>query len=198
MVTRKIAFLPPVVLAAWFAFVAGIVYTALARPDLRRPALFAHGAVEPEHLPELGADQIVLPTPELTPSQVVETQLAGLADPKADGIGILQCYVMASPGNRNVTGPLDRFGAMVRHEPFACLAKPQATLVGQPEVEGVIAKLLVTVIDERQHMHAFTFLLAKQTAGPYKDCWMTEAVFPAGKLAPPGTDDAAKAHSDSA
>jgi hypothetical protein len=198
MLPRILAFLAPsAAVLALFAAGLGLLYSPLVR-DEPAAALIRPGAVEPEHLPELGADKITVPTPAMSPTEVVETQLAGLADTRADGIGILQCFALASPGNRAVTGPLDRFGAMVRQGAFACLAKPRATLVGAPQVEGVIAKLLVTVVDERRQMQAFTFILSKQVIPPYEGCWMTEAVLPMGGLAPPKTQPEPAASPDSA
>jgi len=73
---------------------------------------------------------------------------------------------------------------MVRQEPFACLGDAQATLIGKPQIDDRFAKLLVTVVDQRQQLRAFTFILFKQQGGPFADCWMTEAVYPQGGLAP--------------
>lgn len=192
MLPRIVAFLAPSALVlTLFAAGLGILSSPLVR-DAPATALIRPGGLEPEHLPKLGVDKITLPTPAMSPTEVVETQLAGLANPKGDGIGILQCFAFASPGNRAVTGPLDRFGAMVRQGPFACLAKPQATLIGAPQVEGSIAKVLVTVVDQRRQMQAFTFILSRQVIPPHEGCWMTEAVLPLGGLAPPAPphDDA--------
>jgi hypothetical protein len=188
MLAKILAFLTPsAIVLAIFAAGFGIV-AARGHRIAESPARLAPGQVEPEHLPDLGADRIVLPAPALTPDEVVRTQLAGLADANADGIGILQCYVFASPGNRRVTGPLDRFGAMVRQGAFSCFASPHATLVGRPDIEGPVAKILVSIIDRQGRMQAFTFILSKQRIEPHQDCWMTEAVIPLGGLAPPAEE----------
>jgi hypothetical protein len=174
----------------------GILGVAFS-PRLREapgPSLKLTDDTELQQFSELIANKIAMPGPDVLPDQVVRIQLAGMADDNADGVGILQCYAFASPGNRSVTGPLDRFGAMVRSGAFACFARPQATLVGRPMIDGSVARVLVTVVDERWQAHAFTFILAKQTAEPYGGCWMTEAVFPMGGLAgsaAPGEDEAA-------
>lgn len=128
--------------------------------------------------------QIVLPSPALPPERVVRLQLAGLSDGRADGVGILQCFLLASPANRAVTGPLERFGQMVREGPYRCISHPRAILVGRPEQEDDVARLLVTVMDEHSAMQAFTFVLVKQQDAPFKDCWMTEAVLSALPPAP--------------
>jgi hypothetical protein len=140
--------------------------------------IVASSALRPTDLPRLGADRIVFPDPDLSPEKVVETQLAGLADPTPNGLGILQCFCLASPANRAATGPLERFGAMVRQGDFACLSDPQATLVGSPRISGPLARLLVTVVDRDQRLRAFTFILSRQSSEPFRDCWMTEAVYP--------------------
>jgi hypothetical protein len=140
-------------------------------------------------LTELDLSRIVLPSAGLAPDQVVRLQLAGLSDQRPDGVGILQCYALASPANRAVTGPLERFGKMVRDGPFQCMAKPRAFLIGSPQVAERTSRVLVTVIDQGENIHAFTFLLSRQAEAPFLDCWMTEAVLPAatplGEPTPP-------------
>ncbi|HEX6963149.1 MAG TPA: DUF4864 domain-containing protein [Lacipirellula sp.] len=121
---------------------------------------------------------IVLPGPALSPDEVVRLQLAGLGNPRSDGIGVLQCFVLASPGNRAATGPLDRFGKMVRRGPFQCLANQRACLVGRPHIVEHTARVIVTIVDQQAQIHAFTFVLARQASPPFADCWMTEAVWP--------------------
>jgi hypothetical protein len=128
----------------------------------------------------------------------VEIQLRGLSDPGKDGVGILQCFCFASPRNRSATGPLDRFGQMVRQEPFACLGDSRAALIGTPQIDDRFAKLLVTVVDQRQQLRAFTFILFKQQGEPFADCWMTEAVYPQGGLAPQAPAPPPDARSDAA
>ncbi len=185
LVRKYAAFLSPTALvllgfAAWGA--AGRLFY----PDSQAmpPELVAPSALAPEHLLQLGADQVVQPDPTISPQKVVETQLAGLADHKSGAVGILQCFTFASPTNRAATGPLDRFGAMVRQGEFACFTNPAATLIGEPHVSGRLARLLVTVVDQDRQLRAFTFILSRQTADPYRDCWMTEAVFPVGSSSP--------------
>jgi hypothetical protein len=158
----------------------------------------AYDDVHAAGVPALDTEGVQLPNPGLTPVEVVDLQLRGLAAPEQDGIGILQCFCFASPGNRAATGPLDRFGQMVRQEPFACLGDARAVLMGKPQIDDRFAKLLVTVVDQRHQLRAFTFILFKQQGGPFADCWMTEAVYPQGGLAPAPAPDAKNNGSDAA
>lgn len=182
---RKVALLlrPTVAILIAFACFAGLRYRSWRNDE--GGDFIRSGDVTPERLPELGAGQLLLPNRDLSPAAVVRAQLEGLADAKADGLGILQCYCFASPGNRAVTGPLERFGRMVRQGQFACLGQPRATLVGDPQLDGRLAKLLVTVVDQHEQVHIFTFILFKQLDPPFKDCWMTEGVYPFGQLGKP-------------
>jgi hypothetical protein len=152
---------------------------------------------EAAQVPLLLADQIQMPHPKFTPAEVVDIQLRGLAAPGKDAVGIWQCFCFASPRNRAATGPLDRFGQMVRAEPFACLGNAPAVLMGKPQIDDRFAKLLVTVVDQGQQLRAFTFILFKQQGGPFADCWMTEAVYPQGGLGP-NVPDAPEVRSDAA
>jgi hypothetical protein len=59
------------------------------------------------------------------------------------------------------------------------MARPRALLVGRPQFDDQLARVLVTVIDEDSRVRAFTFVLARQQIAQFKNCWMTEAVLPA-------------------
>jgi hypothetical protein len=164
MPIRVIHFLRPTFFALIaFGLVAGIGDFLLAPPS-RDPEFTGPAGLSPDDLGEMDLQRVVLPRPELSPEAVVRLQLAGLSNPKTDGVGILQCYCFAS---------------MVRQGPYLSMAQPRAVLVGRPEVRDRVARLLVTVIDQQSQVQAFTFVLGRQRGAPFEDCWMTEAVFPA-------------------
>jgi hypothetical protein len=157
-----------------FAALVGLLnlYWSIASPA---PSLDV-ADLDPQDMIGVDLDSIVFPNPTLPPEEVVRLQLTGLSNAKTDGAGILQCFCLASPGNRIVTGPLERFGQMVRSEPYQCMAHPRAVLIGRPEHGDDVARLLVTIVDQRHNVRAFAFILSKQKEKPFKDCWMTEAV----------------------
>ncbi len=178
MLSRVLSFLRPSFFGlVGFALILGMAN--LARRSEEEPDLGSPPGDSGNDLAGVDLQGVVLPKPELEPREVVRLQLSGLANRKADGVGILQCYCFASPGNRAVTGPLDRFGQLVRQGPFHSMADPRALLVGRPEYHDGLARLLVTVIDDKSQIHAFTFFLRRQVERPFTDCWMTEAVLPA-------------------
>jgi Domain of unknown function (DUF4864) len=177
MLVRVIHFLRPTFFALIaFALIVGVRGAIHSTSGVDGVVNEGSGAVV--GLSDVDLTGVVLPSPRLTPDQIVRLQLAGLGDPRADGVGILQCYAFASPANRAMTGHLDRFGKMVRQGPFQCLARPRALLVGRPHIVERTARVVVTVVDEREQIHVFTFLLTRQLTAPFQECWMTEAVWP--------------------
>jgi hypothetical protein len=126
---------------------------------------------------------LVVPDPSLSPAEVINIQLRGLADPnRADGA--MQCFCFASPENRVVTGPMERFGRMVRLAPYDALSAPDAVIVGRATLVDGAARVLVSVLYAGQ-LQTFVWVLNKQTAPPMQDCWMTDAVFPLRNPQPP-------------
>jgi hypothetical protein len=174
MPSHLIAFLRPSFLALLaFGAIVGVVnlfWSADRSFDARLAGLSS------SELAGVNLGEITFPHPELSPEEVVRLQLAGLSDRSADGSGILQCFCLASPANRIVTGPLERFGQMVRDDPYRCMSHPRAVLIGRPQYGDDVARLLVTIIDDHHEVRAFAFVLAKQKGAPFADCWMTEAV----------------------
>ena len=185
MPSRLLQFLRPTFYAlVAFGAIAGAANLYWSTSPLADDALTGLSGSE---LAGIDLRKITLPTPSLSPEEVVRLQLAGLSNPSANGVGVMQCFCLASPANRSVTGPLERFGEIVRSGPFQCMTRPRGMLIGRPFEHDGTAKLIVTIIDEQHEIHAFAFFLSKQDAAPFKDCWMTNAVLPASPApaAPP-------------
>jgi hypothetical protein len=84
-----------------------------------------------------------------------------------------------------VTGPLDRFIAMVQNQVYRPLVRQTSALVGRPVIRDGQATVFVTVLDESRTTRGFRFFLSKQTDPQYLECWMTDAVIPASEQTPP-------------
>jgi hypothetical protein len=130
-------------------------------------------------VPSAAQGEIQLPDPRLSPADVVRLQVNALQAFRKNQSAINQCYVLASPANRAVTGPLERFSAMIQNATYGALVTQTIALLGQEVVRGGQATVLVTVLDESHTPHSFRFFLSKQTDQPFVDCWMTDAVLPA-------------------
>ena len=117
------------------------------------------------------------PTPQLTPSQVVKVVMAALQANDATDSGIRVTFSFASPGNQQVTGPVDRFIPMVKGPAYAPMLNHKTATVREVTLKDDQAAELVTVIDAAGHAAYYVFQLSKQhEAGPLKDCWMTDGV----------------------
>ena len=131
--------------------------------------------VTPPPSPTASAQQ---PSPTLKPEQVVRlvTEAMGRNDTPARDAGIAVAFAFASPGNKTVTGPLERFAPMVKspmYQPLIDYAKIDYAPI---QVEGDHAEQLVTVTDENGEPAAFLWILTRQRDGDFKDCWMTDGV----------------------
>ena len=124
------------------------------------------------------------PSPHLTPYQVVEIQLGALGANQAWGNdrGIELAFRFASPGNRSITGPLQRFAGMVKGPRYGALVDHEKASIGPIQVEDEVGQRVmfpIVVQDERGQDHGYVWVLRRQKRGTYRDCWMTEAVFSA-------------------
>jgi hypothetical protein len=127
---------------------------------------------------------ITLPSPELSPRDVVALQVAALADCQEDPKALRQCFLHASPANREVTGPLPHFAEMLRSSTFLPLITSQQAIVGAATTQGEQAQVLVTLRDDAGEIRLYRFYLSRQTAPPYTDCWMTDGVAEVGDADP--------------
>lgn len=117
------------------------------------------------------------PAPSLAAQEVVRIQLAALRS--SDEAGIETAFRFASPGNRAVTGPLARFGRMVRSAPYAPLLGHRSATLGEAMAlrDGALAvPVVITAADGSAH--GFVFLLSRQGDASCDGCWMTDGVVP--------------------
>lgn len=137
-------------------------------------ALILMGAGSP------GAMQGILeaqPTKDLSPPDVIRIQLAALAHNRMLGEdrGIEVTWRFASPANKAMTGPLGRFRTMVKRG-YPEMLDHRRSKLGGLELTAVEAKQLVLVQAKDGRVHAYIWVLGLQEDGPYRGCWMTEAV----------------------
>jgi len=119
------------------------------------------------------------PSPDLSPRQVVEAQLAAMQhndEPEPDA-GIRTAFRFASPSNRETTGPVERFIEMVKQPGYDALLNHRQTSLSPTTEKGGQARIKVHLIDAKGQESAFVWILSKQSASPYEGCWMTDSVF---------------------
>lgn len=130
------------------------------------------------------------PSPSLTPDAVVKLQVEALQTndrPQPDA-GIARVWAFASPANKQQTGPLPRFAAMVHNPAYAPMLNHRRVQYGPVEVVGDQARQVVILEPARGPAVAYLFILGRQPHGsPLAGCWMTDAVIRLPEDAAPKT-----------
>lgn len=127
-----------------------------------------------------GAAEAPRPDPSLSPRDVVTIQIEALRDndtPYADK-GIEVTFRFASPANRRVTGPLERFKAMVRNPVYGPMINHRSARYENLVVEGNAARIDVILNSSRGTYLGYRFILSRQQGNRYEGSWMTDAVIP--------------------
>lgn len=132
------------------------------------------------------------PTPELKPEQVVRIVVEALAKNSADDDGIRMTWEFASPGNKKVTGPLERFAPMVKGPAYLPMLHSASADYQPITVIGDQAEQLVMLTDADGQKAYYVFRLSRQPDGPLKDCWMTDGVFRVQPLDKPKPNEGEK------
>ncbi len=130
---------------------------------------------EPEIKPLLPA-----PSADYAPEDVVRIVIEALArndKPFADA-GIETTFGFASPANKVNTGPLPRFVSMVKDKPYGTMVDHVESEFSEVRYMNGSAVQLVYLLGRDGRGVVFAFRLSKQSEGPFKDMWMTDAVWP--------------------
>ena len=113
------------------------------------------------------------PSPALAPDEVVRAQLAGFRAGGDDGIA--RAFAFASPRNRRVTGPVERFGRMIRNRYSELLGHRDATLTApRSDDDHTYQGVEITAADGRTHL--YVFILSRYERPDCDGCWMIEGV----------------------
>ncbi len=115
-----------------------------------------------------------IPSPELTPDQVVRIQLEALRGNDARDSGIEVTFRFASPANRASTGPLPRFARMIKSG-YAAMLEFESVRYGPVETIGRFARQRVE-LSGPGGVTAYEFILERQQGGEFAGCWMTSSV----------------------
>ena len=125
------------------------------------------------------------PSPKLSPAQVVSAQLAALKNNDDDDMGIRVTFRFASPGNKAQTGPIERFIEMLKNPAYQPMINYKSDHREPVEVDGSVAKQVVTLVSSSGKRTRYLFVLSKQKQPPCRGCWMTDAVMRLGPMSGP-------------
>ncbi len=132
------------------------------------------------------------PDPALGADAVVRIVMSALQQNDAQDNGIELTFRFASPGNKQVTGPLDHFKQLVKSPGYAPMLGCKSIEYGRIRIQGDNAVQGVRIIDATGASIVYIFQLSKQADGEFKGCWMTDGVVrfdPNAQPAAPKPDD---------
>ena len=92
--------------------------------------------------------------------------------------GIEVTFNFASPANKRMTGPLERFKAMVRNPIFGPMIDHRDASYENFTLEGESARLDVILRSKDGDYLGYRFILSRQRGNRYEGSWMTDAVIP--------------------
>ncbi len=126
------------------------------------------------HLPQ------TKPDPSLSPQDVVSIQIEALRnnDTPYENRGIEVTFNFASPANKRLTGPLERFAEMVRNPIYGPMINHRSAKYENLMVKGEIARIDVILNSKEGEYLGYRFILSRQHGNEYEGSWMTDAVIP--------------------
>jgi hypothetical protein len=123
--------------------------------------------------------EILKPSSNIRPSEVVKIQLNGLQKNDLDfkDSGIEQTWNFAHPNNKKVTGPLPNFKRMIKGDAYQMMLDHISHTITELGSSDNWAQFEVIILDKNKIYHKFNWQVEKYTLdGLLKDCWLTTMV----------------------
>ena len=123
------------------------------------------------------ADNLVKPSPDINPIDVVEVQLFALQSNDETDFGIRQTWEFAHPRNKMATGPLPRFTSMIKTPAYSILLNNLKFETKEIFNDGKTAVIAVRIEAKDNKAYTYMWTLEKIIEeGPLNGNWMTSGV----------------------
>ena len=123
------------------------------------------------------ADNLVKPSPDIDPIDVVEVQLFALQSNDETDFGIRQTWEFAHPRNKMATGPLPRFTSMIKKPAYSILLNNLKFETKEIFNDGKTAGIAVRIEAKDNKAYTYMWTLEKIIEeGPLNGNWMTSGV----------------------
>jgi len=122
---------------------------------------------------------LLKPSKDILPSEVVKIQLTGLQNNDSDfkDGGIEQTWNFAHPNNKRVTGPLSNFKMMIKSDSYGMMINHLSHTITELGSSDKWAQFEVIILDKDKIYHKFNWQVEKYTLdGSLKGCWLTTMV----------------------
>ena len=123
--------------------------------------------------------EIIKPSTEINPAQVVKIQLTGLMknDSPYKDKGIEQTWEFAHPNNKKFTGPLNKFKEMIKGDSYKMLIDHENHVVKQIFSNNEVVVFEVVIMDIDKKYFKFKWQVEKYlNNGPLENCWLITVV----------------------
>lgn len=130
-----------------------------------------------------GASSLIMPSPSLSPEDVVEIQLLGLKLTKGDSgsLEMQQVWAFAHPSNKAMTGPLARFARLFDMPSYRPLLGHTAHQIIRLAERDDMVQMRVQITASDSQSYVYLWVVGRAQAGPEAGSWMTLSVSaPAG------------------
>ena len=122
-------------------------------------------------------DNLVKPSPDINPIDVVEVQLFALQSNDESDFGIRQTWEFAHPRNKMATGPLPRFTSMIKTPAYSILLNNLKFETKEIFNDGKTAGIAVRIEAKDNKAYTYMWTLEKIIEeGPLNGNWMTSGV----------------------
>ena len=123
------------------------------------------------------ADNLVKPSPDINPIDVVEVQLFALQSNDETDFGIRQTWEFAHPRNKMATGPLPRFTSMIKTPAYSILLNNLKFETKEIFNDGKTAGIAVRIEAKDNKAYTYMWTLEKIIEeGSLNGNWMTSGV----------------------
>ena len=123
------------------------------------------------------ADNLVKPSPDINPIDVVEVQLFALQSNDETDFGIRQTWEFAHPRNKMATGPLPRFTSMIKTPAYSILLNNLKFETKEIFNDGKTAGIAVRIEAKDNKAYTYMWTLEKIIEeGPLNGNWMASGV----------------------
>ena len=126
------------------------------------------------------AQEFLTPDSSIPPERVIEIQLQAmqLNDVPSPDFGIAQTWIFAHPRNKSMTGPLERFTAMLKGPNYQMMLNHRKHTIEPVVLTESYVLYNVFIITAFEHKASFQWEVSKVKSGIHRGSWMTTAVSP--------------------
>ena len=120
--------------------------------------------------------ELIKPSKEFDPYDVVKIQLKALKNNKEKDQGIRQTWLFAHPDNKKVTGPYERFRIMIYGKQYKYLINHSSHKINLISNSSNTYTYRIEILTNDKKLFFYEWQVQKGSEDNCKNCWFTSAV----------------------